>query len=80
MDSFKIGTWFSYKKLKWETNLEWCSEEVIRKTGLSRERLKKVCLKFCTKIKLSIRQTKSMLMAVAPNITVLTKMTLTGNV
>jgi hypothetical protein len=39
MDSFKIGTWFSYKKPKWETNLEWCSDDIIKQTGLSRERL-----------------------------------------
>ncbi len=42
MDSYKIGTWFSYKKPKWETNLQWCSDNIIEKTGLSRERLKKV--------------------------------------
>ncbi|RBP89592.1 hypothetical protein DFO70_111248 [Cytobacillus firmus] len=42
MDEYKIGSWFSYDKPKWETNLEGCSDEVIKKTGFSREQLKKV--------------------------------------
>ncbi|MEK5063659.1 hypothetical protein [Cytobacillus sp. FSL R5-0596] len=42
MDSFKIGTWFSYQKPRWEIKLDGCEENVIEKTGLSRERLIKV--------------------------------------
>lgn len=39
MDSLNIGTWFSYDKPKWETELECCDDNVKKQTGLTRKEL-----------------------------------------
>jgi hypothetical protein len=38
----QIGTWFSHSKPEWESNLETLTDDKIRLTGLSREKLKYV--------------------------------------
>lgn len=38
----QIGTWFSHSKPEWESNLEALTDDKIRLTGLSREKLKYV--------------------------------------
>jgi hypothetical protein len=35
----QIGTWFSYTKPEWESNLEALTDDQIHQTGLSREKL-----------------------------------------
>lgn len=42
MSSFILDGWKSSKKPNWESSLEDASESVIRKTGLSREKLRQV--------------------------------------
>ena len=38
----QYGTWFTYQKPEWEEHLENASDNVLDKTGMSRNELKRV--------------------------------------